>query len=84
MYGGIMKWIGHAAWLITALVSINVGLAPFGFNFFQTEYLMMNAKLTEAICYIILASGLICLAHFVMTLMGYNCGKCSGKSKCSC
>lgn len=83
MHGLLMKWVFMASWLITALVTINVGLAPFGYNFFQTEFVMVNLfNFITPMLYIILAAGLISLALFVMSAAGNcGCGSCNGKCK---
>ena len=76
-----MKVAGRTSRLITALASINVGLAPFDYNVFQTEFFMSRPELVAPVCYIILAAGVVSLAHFVMVLMGYCGGGCSA---CKC
>ncbi len=38
----IFKWVGIIAWIISACVTINVGLKPFGFNFFQSNFFILN------------------------------------------
>ncbi len=77
----IMKWFCMFSCLIAALAAINVGLCPFGFDFFKTEFVMMNmAGFVAILHYIILAAGIISLACFVMCCMG-NCGH-SCKSSC--
>ena len=83
MKGMFSKWIFMLSWVISALVAVNVGLAPFGFDFFRTEFVLMNLyNLLVPIHYIILASGLISLALFVMSLSGHcGCGSCNGKCK---
>jgi hypothetical protein len=77
----VLKWVFMVSWLISALATINVGLAPFGFDFFRTEFAMMNLyNLMAPIHYVILASGLISLALFVMSLSGTcGCGSSNGK-----
>ena len=80
-----MKWVGLIAWLVSSLAAINLGLAPFGFDFFQTQFIVMNPQFAAPICYLILASGLVSLALLIMACTGHHgCGKCNGKSKCSC
>ncbi len=78
-----MKWIGRATWLISALVTINVGLSAFQYDFFKSEFAMMNLSgVMMPIYYIILASGLMCLFWFVMACMGEcGCSSCNGKCK---
>ncbi len=87
MKGLLMKWVFMISWAISALVAINVGLAPFGFDFFTTEFVLMNLyRFIAPIHYIILISGLISLGLFVMSCSGHcSCDKCNGsKSSCGC
>ena len=81
----IFKWVGIIAWIISACVTINVGLKPFGFNFFQSNFFILNlARFETPIYYIILIAGLCSIGLFVMSLTGFcGCDKC-GKSSCGC
>lgn len=83
MKGLFMKWVFMLSWLISALATINVGLAPFDFDFFRTEFALTNLfNLMAPMHYVILASGLISLALFVMSAAGNcGCGVCNGKCK---
>lgn len=82
MKGMFMKVIFMVAWLVSSLAAINVGLAPFNFDFFRTEFFLMNmSNLAAPICYLILASGLISLASFVMSCTR---GKHKDSSSCGC
>lgn len=74
----VLKWVFMISWVISALVTINVGLAPFGFDFFQTDFAMTHLySFMMPIYYIILASGLVSAALFVMSLTGNcSCDKC--------
>ena len=75
----IMRWIYMLSWLISSLAAINMGLYPFGYDFFRTEFVLMNLyRFVPAMHYIILISGLISLGLFVMSASG-NCG-CGSKS----
>lgn len=81
MKHGIMGWIGWFSWVITALASINIGLRPFNYDFFSTEFMMVNMQqFIIPLHYLILVAGLVSLAFFVMGAMGY-CG-CQGKCNC--
>ena len=81
----ICKYIGMTAWLVTALVSINMGLAVFGYDFFATDFALMSlSAVIRPIYYIILASGLYSLYMMMLALQG-KCGGCySGKKSCKC
>lgn len=78
-----MKWVFMLSWVISALATINVGLAPFGFDFFRTDFVQLNLfNMIVPMHYVILASGLISLALFVMSAAGNcGCGSCNGKCK---
>jgi uncharacterized membrane protein YuzA (DUF378 family) len=79
----VVKIIGLAAWLITALVAINVGLAPFNFNFFATDFFQNNLmRFYVPILYLIGIAGIISLAMFIMACTSH-CYKC-GSKKCTC
>ncbi len=86
MKGIFMKWVFMISWLVSALAAINVGLAPFNFDFFRTEFFLMNmGNLAAPLSYLILISGLISLGLFVMSCMGHcSCEKCNGSSSCGC
>lgn len=86
MKGGIMRWVYMLSWLISGLAAVNVGLHPFGFNFFSTEFVLMNMMgLIGPMHYLILIAGLISLGLFVMSLSGKcHCDRCNGKSSCKC
>lgn len=80
MHGLFMRWVEMLSWVISALAAVNIGLAPFGFDFFQTEYMLMHPQFIEPVCYVVLAAGLISLALFVMALAGHCvCNGCKGK-----
>lgn len=81
MKHGVMGWIGKLSWVITALASINYGLRPFNYDFFSTEFMMVNMQqFIVPLHYLILIAGLVSFAFFVMAVMGY-CG-CQGKCNC--
>jgi hypothetical protein len=77
----VLKWVFMVSWLISSLITVNVGLAPFGFDFFRTEFILMNFyRFMTPIYYVILAAGLVSLALFVMSFTGNcACDKCNGK-----
>lgn len=71
-----MCWASKVAWVVTALVSINMGMSLFEFNFFQSNFYMMNLQaLTPALMAIIGLCGLFSFATFVMHCSG-NCKSC--------
>jgi uncharacterized membrane protein YuzA (DUF378 family) len=63
----VVKGICMAAWVITALAAINMGLAPFNFNFFATDFFQNNfMRFYVPILYIVGISGVVSLAMFFM------------------
>ncbi len=78
----IMKWACMVSCLISSLAAINLGLCPFGYDFFKSDFVLINlAQFVVFMYYIVLAAGLISLACFIMCAMG-GCGGCSKKSCC--
>jgi len=76
----LMKSVCTAAWLITALSAINVGLCPLGFNLFKTQMLMMQfPALVNPLHYLVGLAGLVSLYALVMECMH----KCSHACKTS-
>jgi len=66
-----MKWLFMLSYLITALVAINVGLMPFGYNFFQSDFVIMNlSRFIPLMHYIILLAGLVMFIGFIMCASG--------------
>lgn len=77
----IFHWLGKISWAVTALVSINAGLEPFGRDFFSSNFYMNNLMSLQApIFWVILLSGLYSLVLLVMMCTGM--GGCCGKGKC--
>lgn len=68
-----MRFVGMAAWLITALVTISVGLQQFGYDFLSRGFL---ARFPGAINYVALIAGVLSLIMFFMALSSkcYCCG----------
>jgi hypothetical protein len=83
MHGMVMKWVFMISWLITALISINVGMHVFNYDFFRTDFAVMNLySYMDIIHYIILAAGCVSLALFIMSVAGNcACSSCNGKRK---
>lgn len=86
MMSTLYKFVGFIAWLITALASINVGLMPFGYDFFASNLMMDRfLSLNVPLHYVVGVAGLICLVMFVQTVTGHchcgnsNCPSCGGK-----
>jgi hypothetical protein len=78
----ILKWLGMITWVVTSLVSINVGLRPFGYNIFEAETVMNLGGTTLLIAYyVILASGIYSLVLLAMAGSGHcSCSCCSSKN----
>jgi len=72
----LLCWAAKISWVVTALASINIGMALFGFNFFQSNFYLMNLQsLGKLIVGVIGLSGLFSLATFVMHCQG-KCKSC--------
>lgn len=76
-------WLFMLASLISSLAAINAGLLPFGYNLFQSDFVLMNmATLIPLFHYIILASGIISFACFILCVSGAHChSECHSKCK---
>ena len=80
MKNPFLKWLFMLSCLITSLAAINNGLYIWGYNFFNSNFVLTNlAQFVPIMYYIVLAAGIISLAGFVMCASG-NC--CNGKSCC--
>lgn len=79
MKSTLHKVVGLGSWLITALASINVGLMPFGYDFFTSDLMMDKfANLNVPLHYVVGVAGIICLVMFVKTVTGHcHCGSAS-------
>jgi len=77
MNSPIMRFLGMASWLITALASLNIGTAVvFGFDFFRTDFMMMTMpSLMMPLYYLIGIAGLWSLIGFVKKSI-YGCESC--------
>jgi uncharacterized membrane protein YuzA (DUF378 family) len=83
MHSPVMKFLALGSWVITALASINIGLAAMGYDFFQSNFVLTNMMgLIKPMYYIIGIAGLISLVLFIMACMG-GCAKCGSKD-CKC
>lgn len=74
----VMKFLGMASWLITALAALHVGLVALGYDItsmaaFQQANLQALVVPTQ---YIIGIAGAISLTMFIMALMGTCCCSC--------
>lgn len=59
------------SWLITSLAAINVGLMPFGVNFFSSQWMMMRfPAFIVPLHYIVGIAGIICLIAFIKSCQG--------------
>jgi len=71
-------YVGLAAWIITALAAMSVGLTPFGFNLAS----MVPGILLVPLYYLVGLAGVVSLAFLFMSC---TCGKkCRGCGKSSC
>jgi len=75
---GIMGILGKAAWLVTVLAALNVGLAAFmGFDFWKLEMVANSEQLARILMLVVGVSGAWGLFTFVMAAMHCMSGKCS-------
>jgi len=84
MHGSpILKGLSMAAWLITGLVSLHIGLATMGWDITTTSFVQNNlSSLMMPIRYIIGLAGLWSLIAFAMMIMGMGCcGSCNCDKK---
>lgn len=86
MKSALHKVVGLGSWLITALAAINVGLMPFGYDFFASNLMMDRfASLNVPLHYVVGVAGIVCLVMFIQTMTGHchcgssNCPSCNGK-----
>ncbi len=70
----VMRFFAMAIWLINALVAINVGLLPFGYDFLNTGFL---SRFADPLHYVILVAGILSLLMFFMC--SAKCGCCHGE-----
>lgn len=74
---GIVHWLCKISWLLTALASLNIGLAAAGmFDFFTLEFVMSAPALKQVIQYAVGLSGAWSLFGIVRHLMYCGSGKC--------
>jgi len=81
----LMKYVGMATWMITALVSINMLTGMYDYN--AIIYIgNMMPSLIVPLCWIIGLSGLISLGMLVKAIMmcGSGCGPCGCSEGCNC
>jgi len=86
MKSALFKVFGLGSWLITALASINVGLMPFGYDVFASNFLTVSyPNLNAPLHYVVGVAGLICLVMFIQTIAGHcgssSCSSCSDNNK---
>lgn len=70
--------LSKISWIVTALAAINIGIIPFGHDFFMTEMFVKNPDLRTGAFYFIGLCGAYSLVKMVMHVMGY-CGECKKK-----
>lgn len=75
---GILGILGKAAWLITVLAALNIGLAAAGFfDFWTLAYVVANAHIAKILAYVIGVCGAWGLFTFGMAASHCMSGKCS-------
>lgn len=67
---------GKAAWVLSALAAITIGLAPFGFDLFATQYMVGMPTFAMVLRYVFLAAGVLSLAMFAMSCNSNCCATC--------
>ncbi len=88
MENQMLCYLAKALWLVAIIALINMGLEPFGYNMFQTEFFEVTAPwLVNPIHYIAGIAGLLGLYRLIMKMVnggkGSLCG-CSGNGACPC
>ncbi len=79
----LMKWLCMLSCIISSVAAINLGLVPFGYDFFRSNFVLMNMTgFIAPMYYIVLLAGIISLACFIMCVTGNCCNSCNGKSCC--
>lgn len=74
MHNSVAKILGMVAWVVTALAAINVGLMPFGYDFFKLPFVQNSASwLPTYSYYIIGVCGVISLLLFFMAIAAGGC-----------
>jgi hypothetical protein len=81
----IMKCLGMATWLITALVSINMLTGMYDYN----AIIWLGNRMPNLIiplCWIIGLSGIISLVMYIKAIAycGSSCGTCNCVGACNC
>ena len=81
----IMRLCAKIACIITSLAAINVGLNPFGYDFFMSEFYMNNMmRWGNLVHYIIGIAGVLSLVHMVMKIMHKGCACGDKMGNCDC
>lgn len=78
MKSSLMHHVGKLVWVLTALAAIAAGAAAFGYNFYETRFLMDRPQLVMILQYVLLASGVISLAMLAMACTSGCCSSCNG------
>jgi|GEM_PF-2745027 len=81
MENEMLCYLSKALWIVSIIVLINMGLAPFGYNMFQTELFETTLSwLVNPIHYMAGLAGLLGLYRLCMKFSGSKGGFCN----CSC
>ncbi len=78
MKSPLMRYLGMIVRLVTAFASINMGLIPFGFNIFTTQFMLMRMPMLILPMYYIIGLSGVC--SVVLFFMSWKCECPSGKS----
>ncbi|HXW85922.1 MAG TPA: hypothetical protein VEK38_01120 [Candidatus Bathyarchaeia archaeon] len=82
LHSPVVHLLFKVAWIVTALSAINVGLYPFGYDFFMSEFFMNNlSRWGDIIYYIIGISGVMSMIGFVKKGVMHK-GCCDGSGSC--
>lgn len=77
----LIRLVGLVAWVVTALVAINIGLIALGYNIAGTAFIANNiAPYGKAIAITVGVLGLISLLMLSMACVGCDCKD----DNCSC
>jgi uncharacterized membrane protein YuzA (DUF378 family) len=79
MKSPLCKFVGMAAWLLTALCATHEGLMALGYDVWAK--LGIGAETAKMLAYVFGVAGVVSLVMFFMMLFSRRC--CCGSNKCS-
>jgi uncharacterized membrane protein YuzA (DUF378 family) len=75
MKSPMMRIVGHAVWLLTALAGIHLGLKAMGYNLMESSFVQMNMNwIVMPLYYLFGIAGVASLImFFIACSKGHNC-----------